>query len=52
MRDLTKSMMSWGWAMGVFGVQQMMNVVMPAQGGGNPCQYRRPKPLTTSPKQQ
>jgi hypothetical protein len=35
-RDLTKSMMSCGWAMGVFGVQQMLNVMMPAKNG-DPC---------------
>ncbi len=31
MRDLTKSVMSYSWAMSVFGVQQMMNALRPAQ---------------------
>jgi hypothetical protein len=30
MRDLTKSMMSYGWAMSVFGVQQMLNLMVPS----------------------
>jgi hypothetical protein len=30
MRDLTKSMMSYGWAMSVFGVQQMVNLMFPS----------------------
>jgi hypothetical protein len=33
MRDLTKSMMSYGWAMSVFGLQQAVNLMMPQQGG-------------------
>jgi hypothetical protein len=33
MRDLTKSMMSYGWAMSVFGLQQMFNMMNPGQGG-------------------
>jgi len=32
MRDLTKSMVSYGWAMSVFGFQQMLNLMMPCQG--------------------
>lgn len=32
MRDLTKSMVSYGWAMSVFGFQQMMNLLTPCQG--------------------
>jgi hypothetical protein len=33
MRDLTKAMMGYGWAMSVFSVQQMVNLVMPGPGG-------------------
>jgi hypothetical protein len=33
MRDLTKSMTSFGWAMSVFGAQQMMNMMMAGAGG-------------------
>jgi hypothetical protein len=36
MRDLTKSMMSYGWAMSVFGLQQMVNLMTPGQSG-DPC---------------
>jgi len=36
MRELTKSMMSYGWAMSVFGAQQMFNLMTPGQGG-DPC---------------
>lgn len=32
MRDLTKSMFSYGWAMSVFGMQQMMNLLNPRDG--------------------
>jgi hypothetical protein len=32
MRDLTKSMFSYGWAMSVFGMQQMMNMLNPRDG--------------------
>jgi hypothetical protein len=35
-RDLAKSMMSCGWAMSVFGVQQMLNIMKPAPGA-DPC---------------
>jgi hypothetical protein len=31
MRDFTKSMMSYTWAMSVFGVQQMVNIFRPSQ---------------------
>ena len=31
MRDLTKSMMSYSWAMSVFGVQQMINLLRPSK---------------------
>lgn len=33
MRDLAKSMMSCGWALSIFGVQQMFHLMMPAHGG-------------------
>jgi hypothetical protein len=32
-RELTKSMMSYTWAISVFGVQQMVNLIAPGQGG-------------------
>jgi hypothetical protein len=32
MRELTKSMLSYGWAMSVFGVQQTMDALAPNQG--------------------
>src|SRR6266478_6182419 len=32
MRDFTKSMMSYTWAMSMFGVQQMLNLLTPGQG--------------------
>ena len=35
MRELTKSMMSYSWAMSLFGVQQMVNLLTPT-GGGDP----------------
>ncbi|MCA1636454.1 MAG: hypothetical protein LC802_22885 [Acidobacteria bacterium] len=33
MRDLTKSMMSYTWAMSLFGVQQVVNIFRPQQQG-------------------
>jgi hypothetical protein len=33
MRDLAKSMMTYGWAMSVFGIQQMIDLVTPGKGG-------------------
>jgi hypothetical protein len=38
MRDLTKSMFSYGWAMSVFGAQQMMNLLNPRDGMQNTTQ--------------
>jgi len=35
-RDLAKSLMSCSWAMSVFGVQQVLNIIKPAPGG-DPC---------------
>ncbi len=32
MREFTKSMMSYTWAMSMFGVQQMLNLLTPGQG--------------------
>jgi hypothetical protein len=32
MRELTKSMMSYSWAMSLFGVQQMVNLLTPMSG--------------------
>jgi len=32
MRELTKSMMSYTWAMSMFGVQQMVNLLTPGNG--------------------
>lgn len=32
MRELTKSMLSYTWAMSVFGVQQMVNLLTPGDG--------------------
>lgn len=37
MRELTKSMMSYSWAMSLFGVQQMVNVLTPNGSTGEPC---------------
>jgi hypothetical protein len=34
MRELAKSMMSYTWAMSMFGVQQAINLVTPVQGTG------------------
>jgi hypothetical protein len=35
MRELTKSMLGYGWAMSVFGLQQMVNLLTPVDG--DPC---------------
>ncbi|MCA1593858.1 MAG: hypothetical protein LC754_14655 [Acidobacteria bacterium] len=37
MRDLTKSMMSYTWAMSLFGVQQMLNIMKPQRGQQHPA---------------
>jgi len=34
MRELAKSMMSYSWAMSVFGMQQAINLMTPSQGNG------------------